>query len=77
MVLCQNLAEVAVNGGGEVAVAWGGDGEVWGERDCLWVGPVECGGLGPHVHWVSNGRDLRDCVERDRENNCGYDERRK
>lgn len=44
--------EVTVNGGSEVTVGWVGDGEVWGEGDGFWVGPIECGGLGPDIDWV-------------------------
>lgn len=55
MVLRQDLAEVAVDCGGEVAVGRGGDGEIGGQQDCLRLGPVESGGLGPDVDWVSNG----------------------
>lgn len=55
VVLGEDLTEVAVDGGGEVAVARGGDGEFGGKRDRLWVGPAESGGLGPYVDWISNG----------------------
>lgn len=59
VVVGEDLVEVAVDGGGEEIVGGARDGEIGRERDCLWVGPLECGGVGPDVDRVSDGCGLR------------------
>lgn len=52
VVLGEDEVAVTVNGGSEITVVRVGDGEVWGEEDGFWVGPMECCGLGPDIDWV-------------------------
>lgn len=41
MFLGEDAAEVAVDGGGEVVVVRGNDGEIGGKKSGLGIGPIE------------------------------------
>lgn len=50
MFLSENAAEVTIDGGGEVVVARGNDGEIGGKKSGLGIGPIEDSWFWPDIN---------------------------